>query len=261
MHECCQHCFRGCRSSLVSLSPPSRTFTAPVSPVKPSALQVIPPTRLTASSVCCHQGGDCGVSRRGPADWRTASYIRLSGSWTPSRPCPLSPLLPHAPLNSDTTTPPPPQLPTSPGPPPPLTNCDPHQSLCAALDWSLPHPALTVNYLFWQSDKRLFSELLSLLQTDKLFLHYTLYLHSFVYLTGLHSICHVPYVTLSISFFSTMSSFVYLYSLYVHMFKLYLSVSVCLLSVFNVNCMHQGSESYAISILCMYVLYMWQNWQ
>ncbi len=43
----------------------------------------------------------------------------------PSLPPP--PLLPHATLNSDTTTPP--QLPTS-----PLTNCDPHQSLCAALD-------------------------------------------------------------------------------------------------------------------------------
>ncbi len=52
----------------------------------------------------------------------------------------------------------PPQLPTSPAPhiprtfhsppPPPLTNCDPHQSLCAALDWSLPHPALTANFLF-----------------------------------------------------------------------------------------------------------------
>ncbi len=40
------------------------------------------------------------------------------------------------------------------------------------------------------------------------------------------------------------------------MFKLYLSVFVRLLSVFNVNCMHQGSESYAISILCMYVLYV-----
>ncbi len=53
-----------------------------------------------------------------------------------------------------------------------------------------------------------------------------------------------------ISFFSTMSSFVYLYSLYVHMVKLYLSVFECLLSVFNVNCMHQGSESNAISILC-----------
>ncbi len=48
-----------------------------------------------------------GVSRRGPADWRTASYIRLSGSWTPSRPCPPPPLSPHATLNSDTTTPPP----------------------------------------------------------------------------------------------------------------------------------------------------------
>ncbi len=52
---------------------------------------------------------------------------------------------------------------------------------------------------------------------------------------------------------------VYLYSLYVHMVKLYLSVFECLLSVFNVNCMHQGSESNAISILCMYVLYMWKN--
>ncbi len=60
---------------------------------------------------------------------------------------------------------------------------------------------------------------------------------------------------------STMSSFVYLYSLYVHMVKLYLSVFERLLSVFNVNCMHQGSESRpnAISIICMYVLYMWKN--
>ncbi len=86
------------------------------------------------------------------------------------------------------------------------------------------------------------------------------------YLTGLHSICHVPYATLLYLFlfylfFSTMSSFVYLYSLYVHMVKLYLSVFERLLSVFNVNCMHQGSESNAISILCMYVLYMWKNWQ
>ncbi len=105
------------------------------SPAKPSALQVIPPTRHTASSVCCHQGGDCGVSRRGPADWRTALSIRLSGSWTPSRPCPPSPLLPHATLNSDTTPP-------------------PHQSLCAALEWSLPHPALSIIYLFWQSDNK-----------------------------------------------------------------------------------------------------------
>ncbi len=75
----------------------------------------------------------------------------------------------------------------------------------------------------------------------------------------------MPYATLSISFlffifyFSTMSSFVYLNSLYVHMAKLYLSVFESLLSVFNVNCMHQGSESNAISILCMYVLYMWKN--
>ncbi len=75
--------------------------TAPVSPAKPSALQVIPPTRHTTSSICYHQGGDCGVSKPGPTDWKTASSTRLSGSWTPSRPCPPSPLLPHAPLNSE----------------------------------------------------------------------------------------------------------------------------------------------------------------
>ncbi len=46
--------------------------------------------------------------------------------------------------------PPAPHIPRTFHPPPPhtLTNCDPHQSLCAALDWSLPHPALTANYLF-----------------------------------------------------------------------------------------------------------------
>ncbi len=75
----------------------------------------------------------------------------------------------------------------------------------------------------------------------------------------------MPYATLLylslflFFYFSTMSSFVYLYSLYVNMVKLYLSVFERLLSVFNVNCMHQGSESNAISILCMYVLYMWKN--
>ncbi len=75
------------------------------------------------------------------------------------------PSLPPPPLSHPTQhwtltlrpSPPAPHSPrTPPPPPPPLTNCDPHQSLCAALDWSLPHPALTVNYLFWQSDKRLF---------------------------------------------------------------------------------------------------------
>ncbi len=73
-------CNASCRKSLqrivraaekivgVSLSPSSRTSTAPVSPAKPSALQVIPPTRHTTSSVCYHQGGDCGVSKPGPTD-------------------------------------------------------------------------------------------------------------------------------------------------------------------------------------------------
>ncbi len=128
----------------------------------------------------------------------------------------------------------------------------PHQSLCAALEWSLPHPALSVIYLFWQSDKRLF-----------FFLHYS-HLHSFVLFNWFAlylpcALCH--FISFLFFYCSTMSSFVYLYSLYVHMVKLYLSVFECLLSVFNVNCMHQGSESNAISILCMYVLYMWKNWQ
>ncbi len=80
---------------------------------------------------------------------------------------------------------PPPQCPPpSPPPPPPPYNCDPHQSLCAALECSLPHPALSVIYLFWQSDKRLFFSCTTLICTV------------LVYLTGLHSICHVPYATL-----------------------------------------------------------------
>ncbi len=71
--------------------------------------------------------------------------------------------------NSLTLRPPPPSSPHPQDlPPPPFTNCVPHQSLCAALDWPLPHPALTANYLFWQSDKRLF------------FFALNVYLHSFV---------------------------------------------------------------------------------
>ncbi len=124
----------------------------------------------------------------------------------------LPPLPSFTPRNTELWhyDPPPPPSSHTPRTSPPLTNCDPHQSLCAALDWSLPHPALSVNYL-WQSDKRLF------------FFCTTHICTVLFYLTGLHSICHVPYATLSISFFffffSTMSSFVYLYSLYVHMVK------------------------------------------
>ncbi len=45
--------------------------------------------------------------------------------------------------------------------------------------------------------------------------------------------------------------------IYIYIFDLYLSVF--LRSTVSVICMHQGSESNAISILCMYVRYMWQN--
>ncbi len=78
----------------------------------------------------------------------------------------LPPLPSFTPLNTELWhyDPPPPSSPHPQYLPfPTLTNCDPHQSLCAALDWSLPHPALTANYLFWQSDKRLFSVLWALI--------------------------------------------------------------------------------------------------
>ncbi len=246
----------------MSLSPPSRTSTAPRLTRKASALQVIPPTRHTVSSVCCHQGGDCGVSRRGPADWRTASYIRLSGSWTP--PPPLAPPPSFTPRNTELWhyDPPPPPAPHIPRtfhhPPPPLTNCDPHQSLCAALDWSLPHPALTVTTSSDSPDKRLF------------FFALHIYLHSFVLYNWFAlylpcALCHFIY--LFFIFLQCPHLYICIVCMYIW-FKLYLSVFERLLSVFNVNCMHQGSESItkvweynAISILCMYVLYMWKNWQ
>ncbi|KAI4892576.1 hypothetical protein NFI96_013852 [Prochilodus magdalenae] len=43
------------------------TYPAPTLPIKPSAWQETLPTRYTASSTCCRQGGDCGVSGIGPA--------------------------------------------------------------------------------------------------------------------------------------------------------------------------------------------------
>ncbi len=46
--------------------------------------------------------------------------------------------------------------------------------------------------------------------------------------------------------------------MYMYMICIYLYFYVLLL-VFSVICMHQGSESNAISILCMYVRYMWEN--
>ncbi len=171
---------------------------------------MIPPTRHTSSSVCCHQGENCGVSRRAPADWRTASYIRLTGSSTLSRLCPPSPLLPHAPLNSDPLTP----LRSFHSPLPLHTHCDQHQSLCTALDW--PHS--TTSYDSWI--KSALQSFCHFKQTDKLF-------------------CTTPIVS----------------TLLVYIFNLYLSVFYILLLVFSVICMHQGSESNAISILCMY---MWK---
>ncbi len=144
------------------------------------------------------------------------NYCSFSGTLSTISGCQeaeLPPVLAPPPLFYPTqhwtlTLPPPPPPMSTPPHPPPLTNCDPHQSLCAALEWSLPHPALSVIYLFWQSDKRLF-----------FFLHYS-HLHSFVlfYLTGLHYICHVPYVTLSLFFIFIVLQCPHLYICIVCMF-------------------------------------------
>ncbi|XP_068176903.1 Fc receptor-like protein 5 isoform X2 [Antennarius striatus] len=66
-----------------------QTFTTPASPAKPSALQVIPPTHLTAFSACCHQVGNCRVCGPEPAGSRTVSFTRRSEGSTPSLLCPL----------------------------------------------------------------------------------------------------------------------------------------------------------------------------
>ncbi len=76
-------------------------------------------------------------------DQQTEGQLHPPGcqeNWTPSRPCPPSPLLHHTPLNSD---PPAPTHHTHPHHTHPHTHthihthCDQHQSLCTALDW--PH--------------------------------------------------------------------------------------------------------------------------
>jgi len=68
-----------------------RSQAPPASPTKSSVSREIPPTLQVASSACCHQGGDCGVSGPGPAHWGTASTTRLPGHSTPSLLCPQSP--------------------------------------------------------------------------------------------------------------------------------------------------------------------------
>ncbi len=112
-------CNASCRKSLqrivraaekivgVSL-PSSRTSTAPVSPASPQHLQVIPPTRHTASSVCCHQGGGLRSLQARTSRLKDSFIHQAVRKLNSLRPCPPSPLLPHATLNSDTTTPPPP---------------------------------------------------------------------------------------------------------------------------------------------------------
>ncbi len=91
-------------------------------------------------------------------DQQTEGQLHPSGCQEAELPPVLAPLPSFPPRNTELWhyDPPPPSSPHPQDLPPPLTNCDPHQSLCAALDWSLPHQALSVNYLFWQSDKRLF---------------------------------------------------------------------------------------------------------
>ncbi len=140
--------------------------------------------------------------------------------------CPHPQVLPppnvHTPRSS-----PPPQCPHPQVLPPPQCPhpqiCDPHQSLYAALEWSLPHPALSIIYLFWQSDKRLF-----------FFLHYS-HLHSFVLFNwfALYLPCALCHFTLSISFYclffivSTMSSlYICIVCMYIWLNCIYLYLNV-----------------------------------
>ncbi len=84
----------------------------------------------------------------------------------------LPPLPSFTPRNTELwhyPPPPPPPMSTPPGPPPPYKLWPAPVTLCIVQHWNaLPHPALSVIYLFCQSDKRLF-----------FFLHYS-HLHSFV---------------------------------------------------------------------------------
>ncbi len=99
-------CNASCRKSLqrivraaekivgVSLSPPSRTFTTPVSPAKPSALQVIPPTTDTQllQSATIREETEESPSQ----DQQTERQLHPPGcqeAETPSRPCPPLPSL------------------------------------------------------------------------------------------------------------------------------------------------------------------------
>ncbi len=157
----------------MSLSPPSRTSTAPVSPAKPLSIAG-DPTHPTHSFFSLLPSGRRLRSLQARTSRLKDSFIHQAVRKLNSLPS-LPPLPSFTPRNTELwhyppphPHPPPPPNVHTPRYPPPLTNCDLHQSLCAALEWSLPHPALSVIYLFWQSDKRLF-----------FFLHYS-YLHSFV---------------------------------------------------------------------------------
>ncbi len=147
---------------------------------------------------------------------------------------------------------PPPPMSTPPGPPPPY-NCDPHQSLCAALELSLPHPALSVIYLFWQSDKRLF-----------FFLHYS-HLHSCVLFNwfALYLPCALCHFTLSIScFFCFFLQCPHLYicivCMYIWLNWIYLYLNVyCQCLMLTVCTKGLRVMQFQFSV-CMY---MWKNWQ
>ncbi len=137
-------------------------------------------------------------------------------SWV-NRPCPPPLFYPTQHWSLTLRPPPPPNVHTPRSPPP--YNCDPHQSLYAALELSLPHPALSIIYLFWQSDKRLF-----------FFLHYS-HLHSFVLFNwfALYLPCALCHFTLSISF----------YCLFIFIFLQCLHLYICIVCMYIwLNCIY-----------------------
>ncbi len=115
------------RYKLVSLSPPSRTSTAPFSPAKPSALQEIPPTRHTASSVCCIREE---TAESPGEDQQTEEQLHPSGCQEAELPPVLAPPPLFYPTQHWTLTLPPPQCP-HPQVPPPLLPWPAPVTLCS----------------------------------------------------------------------------------------------------------------------------------
>ncbi len=86
------------------------------------------------------------------------------------------------------------------------------------------------------------------------------FLHVLICIFVIVAFCVCMYIYIYSCMYICMSiyiQYIYIY-IYIYLICIHLYFYILLL-VFSVICMHQGSESNAISILCMHVRYMWQN--